>query len=158
MSDADVFQSIRRDGAAALKWIANVDDLQIKNDSRQSLLHVAIAAGNRPAIESLLTAGIDVHAVDENGQTALHYAAAHNNLDAAEQILLRGGDASMVDLHGNTALWTAVFNARGRYDMVTAILNHGGRSSITTKNKHGKSPLDFAQQIGDEVLVSLLQG
>jgi ankyrin repeat protein len=100
---------------------------------------------------------VDVNAQTTTGSTPLHYAAAHSNTNAARLILSHGGDVTIADKHGNTPLWTAVFNARGKYELVELLLQHGAAQVATRKNLHGKSPLDFATQIGDAHLMQLLQ-
>ena len=154
----DLFQAVRRDGASAVTALANTHDINLKNDDEQNFLHVAIVYGNQSVIGHLLISGIDVNSPDSKGQTPLHYAAAYQNADAAEQIFSSGGDIALLDTHGNTALWTAVFNARGKYRVVEVFLQHGGRQLAGVRNNHGKSPLDFARQIGDKTLLTMLEG
>lgn len=153
----DLFQAVRRDGASAATALATAPDINVRHDDGQNLLHTAIAYSNQSVIDELLKLGIDVNAQDSKGQTPLHYAATYQNVDAAEQILSNGGDLSLVDVHGNSALWSAVFNARGKYGVVNALLRHGGKQFSAVKNKHGKSPVDFATQIGDKELIALLE-
>lgn len=155
--NTDLFQAVRRDGASAAIALAAVPDINVRNAEGQNLLHTAIAYANQSAISELLRLGIDVNAQDSKGQTPLHYAATYQNVDTAEQILSNGGNLSLVDLQGNSALWCAVFNARGKYGVVEVLLRHGGHDFSGVKNKHGKSPIDFATQIGDKQLVALLE-
>lgn len=154
----DLFQAIRRDGPSAMTIVASTPEINVRNDDQENPLHVAIAFGNQPVVDELIKRGIDVNAQDSKGQTPLHYAATYQNVDAAERILSNGGDISVVDLHGNSALWTAVLNARGKYEFVEVILRHGGRRFAGLKNKHGKSPADIATQFGDKRLIELLKG
>lgn len=91
---------------------------------------------------------------DRNGQTPIHFAAAHSNVALARAIVESGADLSIKDAHGNTPLWTAVFNAKGHYDIVETLVKNG--ADADTKNNAGKSPLAFARQIHDERLLSLL--
>jgi ankyrin repeat protein len=102
----------------------------------------------------LLSRGINVNQRDKKGRTPLHYAAAHNRLSLAKEIINKGGDINIADVHGNNALWTAVFNARGNYELVELFVEKGGDS--LTKNKYNRSPLDFANQINDKKLIELL--
>lgn len=53
-------------------------------------------------------------------------------------------------------LWTAVFNAKGKYNIVK-ILKESGADSFS-KNEAGRSPLDFAIQINDKDLCQILVG
>lgn len=153
----DYFQTVRRDGAAAVNILSSLDDINVRNEDGQNLLHHAIAYGNDAATSELLRRGIDVNTQDSKGQTPLHYAAAYGNAEVASEILKRGGDLTIVDSHGNTAIWTAVFNARGRYAVLEELVRHGGDRVAMLKNKHGRSPIDFATQINDVNLLRLLR-
>lgn len=126
------------------------------NDDGETLLHAAIAYSNEVVAAELLKRGIDVNRQDLKGRTPLHFAATHNNAAIALQILKNGGDISIRDSSGNTSMWTAVFNARGNHSMVELFIQHGGKAVSALKNRHGRSPVDFAAQIGDEALTRIL--
>lgn len=153
----DFFQAVRRDGREALSLLTKLDDVNIRNNNGENLLHVAIAYTNVDAAVELIQRGVDVNAQDRKGATPLHYAGAHHNVVVAQQILDHGGDFEIVDQHGNTPLWTAVFNARGKYDVVNVLLAKGAARTAHQKNKHGRSPIDFATQIGDTELVKQME-
>ncbi len=152
----DVFQSVRRDKGGAVAMLRELSDINVRHDGGENLLHTAIAYGNMAAVNELLAMGIDLNAQDHKGMTPLHYAAAHNNPAAVELILDHGGRADVTDRHGNSALWTAVVNARGHYEVVAALVERGAVRLADTKNIHGRSPMDFALQIGDVSLQELL--
>ncbi len=85
----------------------------------------------------------------------MHYCAEYFNLEASELILaVESANLNIVDKFGNNALWTAVFNARGEYDLVKLFKEH--KADSNSKNNVGKSPLDFANQIEDEELAAIL--
>lgn len=152
----DFFQTIRREGDEAVLRLRELTDVNLLNDSGENLLHVAIAYSNTAAALELLRLGVDVNHQAVNGMTPLHYAAVQKNASVARGILDCGGNPAIVDIHGNSALWTAVFNARGEFSIVELLLNHGAGSVAHLKNKHGRSPRDFAAQIGDSTLIALL--
>ncbi len=94
--------------------------------------------------------------VDEDKQTALHCICNYPNIEVARSILEHGGDINKRDKYGNNALWTAVFNCKGRYyEMVELFMKYN--PDVTTKNNAGRSPLDFAIQVGDDKLIKLLK-
>ncbi len=148
------FEAIRGDQEAHLRSALDGECLDTTNEFGQSLLHEAIAY-RRPRLARLLVErGIDVNHQDHNGQTPLHFLASHPDLDLASRVLAAGGDPNRLDRHGNGALWAAVFSARGEYGFVELLLRHGADPRL--RNRAGRSPLDFATQIGDKALVNLL--
>ncbi|ALC89080.1 ankyrin [Bacillus sp. FJAT-18017] len=138
-------------------FISNFDQnqLNVKSSSGSGLLHYAIS-GNRFDIASfLINQGIDVNMTNADGQTALHLVCVNQDLTVAKQLLERGIDVNLKDKYGNNAMWTAVFNCKGRsYEMVELFMNY--HPDIQNKNKAGRSPLDFAKQVGNERLINTL--
>lgn len=152
----DWFQIVRRDGAQAIATLRGLDDINVRGDDGGNLLHAAIAYSNTDAALELIRRGIDVNAQDSKGKTPLHYSCDYQNAAIAESILEHGGDVEITDEHGNTPLWSAVFNARGMYAVVEVLICKGAGKVAGEKNKHGRSPIDFASQIGDEHLLGLM--
>lgn len=148
----DIFQLIR-----CHEYSKNlVFDVDIVNEESQSLLHEAIAAKNQTAAIDLIHRGIDLNMKDRRGQSPLHYCALYGDLKTAQEILRHGADVNLRDDHGNNALWTAVFNARGNCEIVRLLKR--SKSDPNSRNRHGRSPLDFAKQIEDRELISILSG
>lgn len=156
MTRHDVFQAIRRRDKNLQSLLDGISDIDARDEDGQNLLHEAAASTNPAAAYELIRRGIDVNGQDRNGQTPLHFAGIHNCSAVAEAILSNGGALTVVDSHGNTPLWSAVFNARGKYDTVRVMMGSQGKDVVSVKNKHGRSPLDFARQIGDDALLRLL--
>jgi len=149
------FQVVRRGNLDFYRASAVTLDLAMVNEYGQSLLHEAVAFRQAEIALDLVLRGIDVNIVDYRRQSALHFLGFHQNAAIAERVLGAGGDVSARDTYGNTPLWYAVFNARGNYDYVKLLLAHG--ADATSKNAAGRSPMDFAVQIGDEALMGLLR-
>ena len=152
----DYFQAVRRNGAAAIESLSALDDINLKNQGGENLLHEAIAYGNGEVAHWLIDRGIDVNSQNADGQSPLHYAGSYQNLTITSRILSSGGKLEIVDKHGNTPLWSAVFSSKGDYKVVDAMLQSGGTSVANWNNKAGRSPLDFARQIGDQTLMEKL--
>ena len=154
MNNISLFRAIRlndKDG-----FYSEVDKVNINqvNEDGQNMLHEAVAYNNFPFAKALIKRNIDVNHRDVKARTPLHYAANHRVLDIAELILNSGGSLNIEDDYGNQPIWTAVFNARGNYEIVKCFLKF--KPDIRHKNRAGRSPLDFANQINDQVLVNIL--
>lgn len=98
----------------------------------------------RSLIESLLSMGIDINAVDRQGRTALHHACLGDRVNALIcDIVKLGGDVNAVDLRGNTPLHCLYYNSDiGTDDEVNelrAMLIAAG-ADASVKNLAGKIP------------------
>jgi uncharacterized protein len=129
-------------------------DINCKNENSCNLLQIAITTKNDDIAIELLNRSINVNLQDKHGQTSLHYLGVHKNIKLARLILQKGGDVNIRDSYGNIPLWTAVFNARKVYDYVELLVQY--KSNPLSINNAGRSSLDFANQIKDMALVSIL--
>lgn len=149
-----VFQAVRLNKVDSLISVIDSINIDSVNESGQNLLHEASAFKSLECAKELLNRNINANYKDKSGMVPLHYCAANNSYDIANEIINNGADLSVRDAHGNEPLWTAVFNARGGYDLVKLFISKGADSKHKNNNK--KSPLDFAIQINDANLVSIL--
>lgn len=156
MNFQDVFQAVRMNDMDSFIALIDSKDINSIKYDEQNLLHEAAAYDKLECAKELIGRNINIDHKDNSGMTPLHYAAANNSLLVANEILNGGGDLSICDEHGNEPLWTAVFNAKGKYDLVKLYMKYNANPGH--KNTYGKSPLDFAQQINDAELVSILTG
>ena len=123
-------------------------------EARTPLIH-ATREGKHGIIEWLLAHGADIDHQDRNGWSALHVAVQTGNLDTVELLLRHGASVSLLDVYGNAPLWRAVFDANGSYELVRVLLSH--KADAHVKNKAGRSPVDFAVEVGDDSLVTILK-
>lgn len=155
MGNLDIFQLIRLNENEKFFYLVDSIDINLENEFHQNLLHEAVAQGNLAIATKLIGNGINIDHKDCYGKTPLHYAAEYDQIELAEIILRNGGSLNISDDYGNEPLWTAVFNARGKYEIVKLFINFRARPNH--KNKAGRSPLDFALQIDDQDLIKTLK-
>lgn len=152
MKTIDIFQLVRNGEKKLL--IQLKDRYNEKNEFGQTLLHEAVANSQIDIAEILINSGININQQDNNGQTPLHYTAIYYSIEIARKILSNGGNANIRDKWGNNALWTAVFNAKGRYELVELYIHYNADANNINNAK--KTPLDFAKQINDAKLLDIL--
>jgi ankyrin repeat protein len=138
----------------AIRLIENGAVDVLDGEFRTPLLHAAIA-GKVDVLSWLIEHGADINHQDRNGLSALHYAVQKKHMDAVGALLTNGAVVESKDAHGNTPLWRATFDARGHYEPVQILIHYGANPH--SKNKSDRSPLDFAEQIGDEHLIEVLK-
>jgi uncharacterized protein len=119
----------------------------LKDRSGREPLHYAALEDDADLVLLLLRQGADVNATDRDGFTPLHFAAQSYAVAAAEFLLSNGADVHAENRYGNTPLWTAVFESRGRGDIIRLLLSHGAR--IDQRNKADMTALDLARSIGN---------
>lgn len=117
-------------------------------------LLTAISARSPDLIRSALELGEDPNWRDESGRVPLHYCGIHKCASCAELLIQSGADINAEDQHGNQPLWTAVFEARGDYSVVSILMK--AKADPNHRKRYGRSPQMFAEQIMDAVLVKLL--
>ncbi len=82
-------------------------DVNTRNDSGKTLLHLAAEYGHKPLVEYLLTVeGIEINAVaaegDFEGYTALHFAVLNNELDIARLLCRAKAKRDIKNSNGST--------------------------------------------------------
>ena len=110
-------------------------------------LHNAIIDGDAAKARTLVAAGARVDAADDDGWTPLHYAAHTYSKTTAELLLAAGAPVDAQDSHGNTPLSTAVFESRGRGELVILLRQHG--ADPCRDNNYGVSPVSLARTIAN---------
>lgn len=153
----NLFQVIRLKNNASFIREINQSNLDILNEMGQNLLHESIAFNNEEAALELINRGIKLDVQDKNGQTPLHFAADYEKIEICRAILKKDAEVNIKDKFGNNALWKAVFNGQRTkyYDIVNLLLEYG--ADANNVNNAGRTPIDFAKQVGYKDLVAILE-
>jgi ankyrin repeat protein len=110
-------------------------------------LHHAVSDGDLVRLKELLGSGADPNSPDDDGWTPLHFAAMNGIPDAVILLLEAGAAVDPRDSHGNTPLWRAVFESRGKGEIIKLLRTAGANPYI--KNEHAISPLSLARTIAN---------
>ena len=154
------------DGATALHWAAQWDDLaiadlliaaganvNIANDYGVTPLITASVNGSPEMVRKLLKAGANANAKLPSGATVLMMAARTGNAEVVKSLLDSGADLEASEpAAGQTALlWAA---AEDHPDAVNALLARG--ADVHGRSKAGYTPLVLAARSGDVELAKIL--
>lgn len=126
--------------------------------SGDTALIIAISQNQGYAIETLIDAGANVNAQDQNGQTALMHAIMirdrpGSNLEATVKLLIKAGaNVNMRDRFGDTALMQAVLCHRGAF--VKLLVDAG--ANLDARNRDGETALMLAVRVNAEECITFL--
>ncbi len=129
---------------AALSEGANVDELD--REDRTPLFYASMD-GLVSIVLELIRRGANPNARDKHSSTPLHFAAQEYRFAAAEILLQSGAEVDPKDDYGNTPLSRAVYESKGRGDMILLLLRCGAERS--SMNNYGVSPQAFVRTIGN---------
>jgi ankyrin repeat protein len=118
----------------------------LDREGRTALFYAAMDSDSAIATE-LIRHGANVNVRDKSLKTPLHFAARAYQPKVAELLLKNGAEVDAQDAHGNTPLSDAVFDSKGRDQMIKLLLSSGANKAL--KNKHGVSAEDLAKSIGN---------
>ena len=113
----------------------------------RSELHYAVVDRNVDRVKELIRQGMSVNLADRDGWTPLHCAAQNYDEVIARILLDSAASVDAKDANGNTPLSTAVFNSRGRGEVIELLRRYG--ADATSTNKFGVSPVSLARTIAN---------
>ncbi len=114
-----------------------------------SLLHIAVARGDVPAIKEKLAAGVPIDLLARNGLAPLHWALT---LEVVTLLLQLGSPVDVRSLEGVTALMLAADGAN--LDMVSFLLDHG--ADVDALDQRGGTALHHAAELGNLDILRIL--
>ncbi|QHI73466.1 ankyrin repeat domain-containing protein [Aminipila terrae] len=123
-------------------------------DKRTPLIHAAID-NKIDLAKVLIEKGANINIQDSLGYTPLHYAAQNYYLEFAKLLIDNNAKVDSQDIHGNTPLFRAVFNAKGRGEVINLLTECGADKNLV--NNHGISPLQLAKTIANYDVAQFLE-
>lgn len=112
-----------------------------------SPMHAAVMAGDLSTLQDLLSRGESPDVSDHLGFTPLHLAAQQWSVPAAEALLGAGASVDPENTFGNTPLFVAVFNSKGRGELIELLRTHG--ADALHANRSGQTPVGLARLIAN---------
>lgn len=153
-SDPVLTAVLRTDLVALQKVLDDGFDVNIPDREGRTPLVNAILGERLDIVESLLRAGGDVKISDSQGYTPLHHAAQRHSTAIVDALIAAGAEIDAKDSFGNTPLFRAVFESRGRGEVLRALLDAGANQHA--RNNSGVSPRELAASIANFDVLSLL--
>jgi uncharacterized protein len=148
MKEHEIFSAISRGDMQSIKELAmDRTALEVRDRAGRSPLINAAVDGKVELLQLLLALGADCNASDKAGFTSLHSAAQNYSEEIATLLIEHGAIVDARDAYGNTPLNKAVFNSRGRGEMIKLLRNHDADPRAT--NNHGVSPLSLSRTIAN---------
>lgn len=115
------------------------------DDFGRAPLHYAALEDDAPQVEAVLARGGDPDIKDAEGFTPLHLAAQEGAVTAVRVLLDHGATVDIENAYGNTPLFVAVFNSRGRGDVIEMLRSRGADPHY--RNRLGQTPVGLARLI-----------
>lgn len=127
---------------------------EVDGDKRTALIH-AVIDNKIKMVECLIDAGANINVRDVLGCVPLYYAADRYYVEIASLLISKGVIVDSEDVYGNTPLCKAVFNSRGRGEMIRLLLAAG--ADMNYRNKNNKTPLDLAKLISNYPVLQFMK-
>jgi ankyrin repeat protein len=138
---------MKQDIAGLTHILTTANEVDRLDREGRTPLFYAAKEGAFAIADLLIRSGANVNARDKTSLTPLHYAARFFQLDLAKLLIKNGAEVDARDNDGNTPLSDAVFESRGRGEMIAVLIAAGATKNL--KNSHGVSPLELAQSISN---------
>jgi ankyrin repeat protein len=142
----------RRSGCPPLSLLALIVLFAIATPGIAGPLHDAAKAGDAPALQRHLDAGMKADERDSNGVTPLMEASWYGREEAVKLLISRNADVNALSARGGTALMEASF--KGYTGVAKILIDSGAR--VNARNDNGVTALMWAASKGYPETVKLL--
>ena len=118
---------------------ATPEDVKIKNKVQ---LISSVSNGDIASVLTLIQAGVDVKATDNDGMTLLHLASSKGHTEVAKLLIARGAEVNTSTNNGKTPVFIAAKN--GHANVIQLLAKLGADVNKSTNN--GKTPAVIAAE------------
>ena len=131
---------------------ATIEEINYKDISEDTPLHLAAREGHIEVVSFLIEAGAEINTKNENYITPLHIAAANGHTAIVEALIAANANIEAKNISDWTPLHIAAL--RGHTAIVEALIAAGANKEANESNGH--TPLLFAAQSGQTATVQAL--
>ena len=128
------------------------DSMPVKPLRTNSLLHLAVAQGDRAAAQSHLEDGMPVDLLGQDGSAPLHWSTVQNDISLPELIIERGANVDLRSDGGETPLMWAVQD--GNLACTSLLIDRG--ADVNAVDDSGGPVLHRAVELGHNDIVEEL--
>lgn len=125
----------------------NGETIDYQDGDKRSAIFYAVLSKSVEMVAQLLKSNPILDIKDNKGWSPLHYAAQNYLINTAALLLEHGAEIEIKDCYGNTPLWRAVFESKGKGEMIKLLLVYG--ADVNNRNDSGISPLELANTIAN---------
>jgi uncharacterized protein len=122
-------------------------DVNIQEKHGRTPLMDAVINKNEELVKILVQRGANVNLQDARGLSALHFASQNYQLEIIRVLIINNVEIDIQDINGNTPLSDAVFNSKGKGEVISLLIENGANRDLV--NKYGMSPLQLAKTISN---------
>ncbi|XP_056613035.1 ankyrin repeat and protein kinase domain-containing protein 1 [Triplophysa dalaica] len=148
----NVHSLLKKKDFESFKKVLRKEDVSMLFKDNNTLLHHAVASGDRESVQNVLDLGASVNSQSVKGYTPLIVAVLHKFYDICSLLIDRGADVNLCECDQ----WTPLhFATQAGNDRTTRLLLDN-RARADAKEKEGWTPLHLASQNGHEYIVRIL--
>jgi ankyrin repeat protein len=129
---SDPFKLIEALDYKGLEAYLKVENINVLNEHKQSLLDAAIASEFDDAFDLLIKNYINLNTLDDSGNTPLMYSILYNKIGYFKRLVREGANLNLTNNKGESAIMIAL-NQR-KMDMAHILLDSGVDLKVVDKN------------------------